>query len=448
MEDTQNDLSPPSHRVKESTTTTPNRSKDVFDFDSPIFDVDAIDLTGESELPVAPSSGTLEDFGSPRQLYNANAVPSSESAKRGKKRKSDEYKSDLVSPRRPPPKVRSPRASSKATATNEIDLVASPPVSPAVPATKPPEWQLPMGRRNSPESRVIADSDDDDDDLFVGWQDDDPVTNGVAPGTERPNDKTSDEQLNQSQTTSFAEYESEIRNDPTPLNRASPQQHPASASYPSPFPSSSQAKPDEGISKILAISQDFFCNMVKEFRNTLTKNSEIVFQRAMEGIPALDLIAVNKTLKDRIEAIEKLKVEIAAYKACELKKNNLKQAVMQVILQGDDPSSMSELAESRAVSTELGEREKVMRDLLARADIPNMDPECSVANTKRYVLKKIIFCMYYQNDSTETNSAEVLPNGHHQSAIFPNRRFQNLRRSQLQTIQQMMSPDILTTMSR
>lgn len=447
VEDTQHGLSPPSHKIKEP-TTTPSRSKDVFDFDSPIFDVDAIDLTGEYELPAAPSSGTLEDFGSPRQLHNGNDAPISESAKRGKKRKSDEYKSDLLSPRRHAPKVRSPRVSSKPTTTKEIDLVETPPASPTVSATNPPEWQLPTGRRDGLESRVIADSDDDDDDdLFVGWQDDDPVTDDVVPNTDRLNGHATNEPPNRPETTSFSGHEPEIRNDPAPVNKGPLQNHVASATYPSPFPSSSQAKPDEAIFKLLAISQDSLCEMVKEFRNTLTKNSEIVFQRAMEGIPALDLITGNKTLKDRIEAIEELKVEIAAYKACESKKNDLKQAIMQVILQGDDPSSMNELAESRAVSTELGQREETMRGLLARADIPNIRPECSAAETTRYVFKQIN-PFYTINVTLKLTLPKVLPHGRHQSTNLPNRRLQNLRPSLFWTVQQMMDLYISVMMSQ
>lgn len=372
-------------------TTTPSRSKGAFDFDSPIFDVDAIDLTGESELPAAPSSGTLEDFGSPHRLYTGDATSNSESAKRGKKRKSDEYKSDLLSPRRHAPKVRSPRISSKATTPKENDLAGIQPASPTVRAAKPSVWQSPAGRRDRLESRVIADSDDDDDELFVGWQDDDPVINNAASNMDRLNGHNTDESPNQPTTTSsFARQESPIRSAPSPVNRASPRKDPARATYPSPFPPSSQAKPDEVISKILALSQNSLCDKIKEFKNTLTKNSEIVFQRAMEGMPALDLITANKTLKDRIEAVEQLKVEKAAYKACESKKNDLKQAVMQVILQGDDPSSMNELAESRAVSAELGQREEVMRGLLARADISNMSSECSAAETTTYVTKRTI----------------------------------------------------------
>ena len=339
-------------------------------------------MTGECELPAAPSSGALEDFGSPHRLYNGSAASNSESAKRGKKRKSDEYKSDLLSPRRHAPKVRSPRASSKTTISKETR-----PPSPTVHAAKPSEWQLPTGSHDPPESRVIADSDDDDDDdLFVGWQDDDPVINGAVPNADQLKGHNANESPIRPKTiSSFARQESPTGNDSAPVSKASPQKHSASATYPSPFPSSSQAKPDEAISKTLDLSQDSLCDMIKEFNNNLTKNSEIVFQRAMEGIPALDLIAVNKTLKDRIEAVEKLKVEIAAYKACESKKNNLKQAVMQVILQGDDPSSMNELTESRAVSTELGQREDVMRGLLARADISNMNAGSSAAETTRYV---------------------------------------------------------------
>lgn len=121
-----------------------------------------------------------------------------------------------------------------------------------------------------------------------------------------------------------------------------------------------------------------------ELKNTLTKNSEIVYQQAMEGVPALDLIAVNKTLKDQVEAIEQLKKEKTTYKHRESKKNDLKKALMRVILQGDDPSSMPELAESRVVSAELGQIEETICGLLSQIDILRMIPDSSGTEAARY----------------------------------------------------------------
>ena len=66
----------------------------VFDDRSAIFDIDEIDLTGDQgDL----TTSSFEDFGEPKRLWREDSATRKEplTEKRGKKRKSDEYKSDL-----------------------------------------------------------------------------------------------------------------------------------------------------------------------------------------------------------------------------------------------------------------------------------------------------------------------------------------------------------------
>lgn len=358
-------------------------------------DVDAIDLTGESELAAAPSSETLEEFGSPHRLWTEDAAFRTGPEKRGKKRKSDEYKSDLLSPRRHVPKARSPLASNNSAAFKEPALAQKQPVSSNSHLARQPERQSSVHCRDRSENRVIADSDDDENDLFDRWvQDNDPIVDHdealypVLPKDNRLNGHKADGSPKQPKTMpSLVKEKSLAGNASLPTKKPSPQKQQESPPIPFPFPSSSQPKPDETVSKILALSDGALCRIITEFKNTLTKNSEIVYQQAMEGVPALDLIAVNRTLKDQTEAIEQLKKEKRAYKICESKKNDLKKALMQVILQGDDPSSMSELAESRVVSAELGQIGETIRGLLSRANILHMISDSSVRATARYAKK-------------------------------------------------------------
>lgn len=379
---------PPSSRNINKPTTTPSKPKQKIELKSPLLDIDAIDLTGDAEPPVASSSGTLEEFGEPHRLWTEEAAFRREPLeKRGKKRKSDEYKSDLLSPRRHAPKVRSPLASSKSA--NPKESSASPTKSHLHSSpTKQRGQQSPVHCRNRSEARVIADSDDDGDDSFDGWiQEDDSIwENNDALYPALPQEAVDNHGVGRSpkkepsltSAMSFNKSHSPIRNSPSPTKKSSPKRQETPQPWrpiePSPSTklSSSQAKPDESVMKFLALSDDSLGRIALELKNSLTKNSETVYEQAMEGVPALELVAANKTLKDRIEAVGQLKQEKIAYKTCESKKNDLKKALMQVILQGDDPSLMPELVDNRAVSAELAQIEGKMRRLLPRAEISNM----------------------------------------------------------------------------
>ena len=380
---------PPLPRNTSKPTATPTRPHQTFDSE---LDIDAIDLTGDSELPTAPSSGTLEEFGEPRRLWTEeSAFRTDPLEKRGKKRKSEEYKSDLLSPRRHAPKTRSPLVSSKSAVPKEPDPIQIPPPSPS--PTKKRGQQSPVHYRGGFE---IADSDDDgEDDIFDGWvQDEDPMLEddeGLYPALPKESKSEDDgprKRLAQKSAPSLDKEDPPIRNTRSPTKKPSPKKQASlqksQSTNLSPFgtkQSSSQATPDEGIMNFLNLSDDSLSQIILDLRNTLTKNSEIVYQQAMEGVPALELIAVNKTLKDRIEAVEQLKQEKTGYQACESKRDHLKKVLIQVISQGDDPSSMPELAESRAVSTELGQIEGRIRGLLSRAAIPHIIPSHSSTAT-------------------------------------------------------------------
>lgn len=386
--DNEYDLPPSSRNLFKKSTTTPIRPERTSGFDSPALDIDAIDLTGENELPVAPSSGTSKEFGEPRRLWTADAASRKElEEKRGKKRKSDEYKSDLLSPRRHAPKVRSPLVSSKSATSKH-----------------PAPYASPTAHRHTPSSQtkqrartVVRDSDDDgDDDLFDDWmQEDDPILendDGLYPvlpkedHSDNHEDGRTWESPIQTSAPTFTKDNSPtpiIRSPvkrPSPKKQASPQSKPT---YSSPLPTSSQAPQDEDIVRFLELSVDFLNNAITELKNSLTKNAEIVYQQAMEGIPALELITVNKTLKGRIEAIEQLKQKKISLTACQTRKDNLKKSLIRAISEGDDPSTMPELTESRAVSAELGLIEETMRDLLSRAEILDMSPNSLASTTTK-----------------------------------------------------------------
>jgi bloom syndrome protein len=134
-------------------------------------------------------------------------------------------------------------------------------------------------------------------------------------------------------------------------------------------PSGSQEK-DPAVLKFLALGNNAFGHSISKLRATLQKNSEIVYQQAMEGQPVPELIAENKTLVSQIEAVESLQKEQTTHKGCVSRKQRLKQNLMRVISQGLDPTTMpEELAQSRAVEVELEQSEAQISQLLSRVNI-------------------------------------------------------------------------------
>lgn len=132
---------------------------------------------------------------------------------------------------------------------------------------------------------------------------------------------------------------------------------------------SSQPK-DTTILNFLALSTKSLDNSILQLKNTLKMNSESVYEQAMQGRQAPDLIAENKNLVSRIEAIETLQTQKASYDSCMTRKEGLKQKLIQAISQGVDPSTMPhELAQSRAVEAELEKIENKIRELLPKAKV-------------------------------------------------------------------------------
>lgn len=96
----------------------------------------------------------------------------------------------------------------------------------------------------------------------------------------------------------------------------------------------------------------------------------------MEGeAPPSEVIAQNKSLITRINGIEQLKVDRAAYQECAAKKESLKNMMIQAIEQGGDlMTKTAELEESRSIAKNLQEIEARMADLLKAVDFDFSDP--------------------------------------------------------------------------
>jgi bloom syndrome protein len=229
---------------------------------------------------------------------------------------------------------------------------------------KPSSPDLPRRSRK----REIADSDEED--LFGdSWLNDDDMiidaNTGLYPKLPAvsPTDDGKD--------TSEPDVERQAaRKDKSPKKKPSKPQPPSLGTT---VPSS-QAK-DENILKFMALSSEVLEKAIQRLQQTLQKNAEVVYEQAMAGRPAPELIAANKDLVSQIQAIESLQRQKHSHNDCSARKESLKRDVMRVISQGLDPTTLPELSESRAVEAELEKVECKIRDLLPRAKIFDLAAE-------------------------------------------------------------------------
>ncbi|THC95975.1 hypothetical protein EYZ11_004522 [Aspergillus tanneri] len=309
--------------------------------------------------------------------------------KRGKKRKSDEYTSDLRSPRKYASIGRSPLAlNDKATYSNSVSpsKTAKGPQSHIAKDSFSCLTERPVGEfsrsRGNALNKVIADSDEGEENLFDDWDSSDdytvPATSELLYPVLPKNDVTEDYNNDMSAKLSTPRSASPIKfMDMTSSLKGEKDEH---LLIPADMPSycnlSGSQPSNEMVARFLTLSMDILDQRISSLRNKLTTNSEVVYEQAMKGEPAPGLIAENKTIADQIEAIESLKLQKAAYMSCELKRNDLKKALMQVISQGGSPNTMpEELKQSREITSQLEQIEADISSLLLRAgDLSTQSP--------------------------------------------------------------------------
>lgn len=378
---TESFLEPPHSSLKSTRPkATPIRSNRKL-ATSPFDEVESIDLTGDHGR-FLPKSSNLDLAGSRHLWTEDSAARQTPVENRGKKRKSDEYSSDLLSPSKHTNKVRSPLKSSGSTILKDVI-----PEIPSRASRGDRANGVTHGKLSSPvlpqssRKREIADSDEGDPFGDSWFHDDDmiieantglyPKLPAVSPsdnGTDIPEpivERSSQSGLNNGLPSATRKTKSAKEN---PLKPQPPSSGPT-VSVPS-----SQAK-DENILKFTALPSEVFEKAILRLQQTLQKNAEIVYEQAMAGRPAPELITANKDLVSQIQAIESLQRQKHSYSDCLARKESLKRDVMRVISQGLDPTTLPELSQSRAVEAELEKIESKIRELLPRAKIFDLAAE-------------------------------------------------------------------------
>ncbi|CAG8191338.1 unnamed protein product [Penicillium salamii] len=352
-------------------------------------DIESIDLTDGFD-PSLLSSGAIKVRESRGPWPDQNTPCEAIKEKRGKKRKSDDYTSDLLSPSKHATKVRTlpgpSRALGAGKASNEPTIPRQTSQMNPPSAIKQPETH---GTANgSHRKQVIADSDDEDESIFDDWVDNDdhddmmldaeeslyPILPEMSPASDektenkfeikpsRVEKSTAKASLPPVQPSTQTAVKTDLQ-DPIP-------------STPWSKSSGSQEK-DPAVVEFLTLGSKAFGHSIAKLRATLEKNSEIVYQQAMEGQPVPELIAENKNLVSQIGAINVLQKQQNTHKDCLSRKQKFKQNLMRVISQGLDPTSMpEELAQSRAVEIELEQLEAHISKLLAQVNILELARDC------------------------------------------------------------------------
>jgi bloom syndrome protein len=233
--------------------------------------------------------------------------------------------------------------------------------------------------------RVIADSDEEDDDQFDSWlgaEDVDDMIFDPEPALYPTLPKMSSQESQKSEYHSTASRPSPSNALPPPTRAEKKSSLPKSQNpdqSPTPKAPSSQQR-DPEILKFLALPSTSLTQAISSLKATLQKNAEIVYEQAMEGRTAPELIAANKNLVNQMQSIETLKTSQDSYKKCLSRKDDLKKSLMRVISQGIDPTTMPELAQSRAVEAELEKIEANIRELLPSSRVFDIAPASGLSD--------------------------------------------------------------------
>ncbi|KAJ6088092.1 hypothetical protein N7499_004274 [Penicillium canescens] len=143
---------------------------------------------------------------------------------------------------------------------------------------------------------------------------------------------------------------------------------------------SSIQQADNSFMKFLVIHSETLAQLMSILKEKLHNNAEVIYQQAIEGRPAPDLIAANKDLVSQIQTMESLQMSRSAYQNCATRKEDFKQSLMRVISEGSDPTTVPELAQSRVFEAEMGNIEAQIRELLSEAKIFDMACKLGIEN--------------------------------------------------------------------
>ncbi|KAL4803758.1 hypothetical protein BDV18DRAFT_144376 [Aspergillus unguis] len=369
----------PRSRVVKEPTATPVLPKQKLDIASSMQDIDTIDLTDDLDIPT--SSGKKEEFGEPRRLWTEEAAFRTEpTEKRGKKRKSEEYASDLLSPQEPSRKARSPRISKEIAQIDRADSTLTPrrPQKNESPRSKKKTQGEPLSKRSE---RVTAIPDSDAESvgsLFDSFE------------TKQPPPRPANDPLYPvlpSHTISgpsglcvSLKRKGSISPDPLDISE-SVQRMPTKESNTTPHssralppPQSSAAKPtnepmDKDVEKFLRIPEESLDHLQRRLDKIIRKNTQILMD-SLEDMFSDQQIAIleeNKNFATQGQAIATIKTKKSAYVSYEAELKTLRDEIQAAFSRGI--MAAPEIERQKKVKTQMENIENDIRLLIRDAHL-------------------------------------------------------------------------------
>ncbi|KAL3471879.1 hypothetical protein BJX99DRAFT_14446 [Aspergillus californicus] len=332
--------------------TTPVRTKRRPEVPSSLEGIDTIDLTGEFKR-ITSSLETIEDFGESHKLWTEEAATRKEPVdKRGKKRKSDEYASDILSPRDHGRQTRawSPIISDKTAPLDRAPSTQTPRrilKDDALSSRTTKKGHLTLKRVEK--ALAMLDSDDDSvDDLFRDYMESKQASPDVAnkplyPVLPRQKNPRFPEPSLSPKKEKPRSPDSTIMQKPRPFNiRESDVIAHTSCS---PRPASSNVSRsdsqliDKSVERFLQIPTSSLDRLNSRLRESIRNNAVVVYEGAMRGdeecTPQINtLLSENRTIAARIKAVETLKTQRVLYQSYEAESQTLRATIVEIFLQG------------------------------------------------------------------------------------------------------------------
>ncbi|KAL4936111.1 hypothetical protein BDV06DRAFT_228205 [Aspergillus oleicola] len=372
-----------SFRDPDERASTPIRPKRRLEVPTPLQDIDTVDLTGDIDY-VPTSSSTRDDFGEPRRLWTEDATSRREPTdKQGKKRKSDEYVSDLLSPRESRRKVPSPLVSGRSAQHDQLLSTHTPRRSSKdetlLSRTKK---QCQSSSKRAHKALAVPDSDDESvASLFEGFGE----TKESSP---RVTDRSLYPVLPEKFSSSSGPSTSPKRRvpispdsidipeitRPTSTRKLDTTLHSSRVQRP---PSSSTAKSDtepknKDVERFLKVSANSLNRLVSQLRDKVKDNSHTVYEGMLRGenTPQLSaLMSENETLTGQATAIESLKAQKSLYLSRESESEALKTAIMDALDRGAVSTTPPQIEQQRNLKSQMEDIENDICRLLVDTDL-------------------------------------------------------------------------------
>ncbi|KAL4979049.1 hypothetical protein BDW66DRAFT_148541 [Aspergillus desertorum] len=362
-----------SFRDRKEQISTPVRPKQKLEIPSSLQDIDTIDLTDDFDCK-ALSSNIREEFDEPRRLWVEDAASRKESTdKRGKKRKSYEYVSDLLSPRKPSRKTRSTLVPSKTVQSDQYTSTLTPRlISKDEDTPSRDKKQRELSSKHAEIALSVADSD-----VETGGGLFDSV------GTKQLSPQMTEKSLypllpcERNSSTTKQGFSPKRRELISPdligipeITRKTIIRQSDTDPYSS-RPSSDSEPRDQNVERFLQIPADSLKRFVTRLEDTVKKNSGIVYQGMLNGENTPELHAIvseNGTLTAQIRAVKALTAQRSAYLSREAQSKSLKDDIMHALNRGAS-NVLAKIEQQKEITSRMRDMEADMRRLLQDADL-------------------------------------------------------------------------------